>query len=212
MLKLLNIMNIASLGAAFIFGGGQQTTQGQRVAPRNRAVTTVSPGRRYAVRFSDERSDGNAAGKLWGTMSILDLQAGDERTARVAEGLRGSGVFEGFSRFESSQAWSPDGMYMAYWDGQCQDEPSVPGGVVCHLHEVHFLKMTTDSSCRENLVLSRYAFSGWARGQAHTVLEVLINEDGQKAQRLPCAKRKKDEVAQKVPVRDADQAIGLFQH
>ena len=159
---------------------------GPSFRPAKNTVTTTSPNGRYSVRFSDKRSDNNDAGDLWGRLTVRDLKTGAERTARVAAGQRGKGVFEGFSPAEQSNAWSPDGLYLAFWDNQCNDEPAVPGGVICHLHEVRFLGMRRWSDCREELELGRYAFAGWVRDQPHTVLEILINEDGQRVPRSPC--------------------------
>lgn len=208
MWKFLSVLIATSL--ALSVGIGQGTAQPGLSKSTSRMIRVKSPNRRFEVRFSDPRSDSTEAGKLWGKISVRDVKAGTERTARLAEGARGKGVFEGFGLHENAQAWSPDGLYLAYWDNYCQEEGSVPGGVVCHLHEVHFLNMNTTSACPE-LVLSRYAFGGWARGEAHNVLEILINEAGQKVKRLPCANQKDDPVIPKVPVRDAAQAIALFQ-
>jgi hypothetical protein len=207
MLKFFTLLSATAI--ALSLGVGQRTPQ--RETP-GKMISVKSPNRRYEVRFSDQRSDSPIAGKLWGKITVHDLRQGTEQTARVAEGQRGNGIFEGFSLYETAQAWSPDGLYLAYWDNYCQDERSVPGGVVCHLHEVHFLNMNTVSACREELVLSRYAFGGWARGRSHSVLEILINEAGQKVQRLPCVGRKDEKVILNVPVKDAAQAIALFQH
>ena len=206
MLKFFTLLSATAI--ALSLGVGQGTTP--RETP-GKVIPVKSPNRRYEVRFSDQRSDSPIAGTLWGKITVHDLIQNTELTARVAEGQRGNGIFEGFSLYETAQAWSPDGLYLAYWDNYCQDEGSVPGGVVCHLHEVHFLNMKTVSACQEELMLSRYAFGGWVRGQAHSVLEILINEAGQKVQRLPCAARKQDKVLLKVPVKDAAQAIALFQ-
>lgn len=156
-------------------------------SPQRRfSVTTKSPNGRYVVRFSDERSPGSGAGKLWGRITIRDLHAGTERTARVADGQRDQGIFEGFTLYEQANAWSPDGLYLAYWDDQCQEDSSVPGGAVCHLHEIRFLSIQRLPGCTNELVLSRYAFGGWARGRPHTILEILINDDGQSVRRSPC--------------------------
>jgi hypothetical protein len=210
MWKFFTLLTATSL--ALSLGIGPRTAQSRFRQSRGKVILVKSPNRRYEVRFSDERSDSPAAGKLWRKIIVHDLIRGTERIARVAEGQRGNGVFEGFGLYETTQAWSPDGLYLAYWDNYCQDEGSVPGGVVCHLHEVHFLNMNALSACGEELVLSRYAFGGWARGQPHSVLEILINEAGEKVQRLPCADRKDNKVILKVPVKDAAQAIALFQH
>jgi hypothetical protein len=206
MLKFFTLLSATAI--ALSPGVEQRTTQ--RETP-GKMISAKSPNSRYEVRFSDQRSDSPLADKLWGKIIVHDLTRGTEQTARAAEGQRGNGIFEGFSLYETAQAWSPDGLYLAYWDNYCQDEGSVPGGVVCHLHEVHFLNVQT-MSCPEELVLSRYAFGGWARGQKHTVLEILINEAGQEVQRLPCAGRRDDKVILNVPVKDAAQAIALFQH
>jgi hypothetical protein len=151
----------------------------------NSGVTIKSPNGRYVVRFSEQRSD-NVAGDLWGKVTVRDLRTGRRLIGRVAEGQRGRGVFEGFSPSEQSNAWSPDGLYLAYWDNQCQDEPAVPGGAICHLHEIRFLSLQRPAACREGLVLGRYAFAGWVRDRPHTVLENLVNEDGQSVSRQPC--------------------------
>lgn len=186
MIKLFRVTSITFLAAVLILIISQQANSSQS---RGNSVTTKSPNGRFAVRFSDERSDPGSAGKLWGRVTVRDLQTGIERTVRVAQGQRGRGIFEGFSLQEQSGAWSPDGLYLAYWDDQCQDEPSVPGGAICHLHEIRFLSMQRTLGCREELVLGRYAFGGWARGQPHTILEILINEDGQTVPRSPCYDR-----------------------
>ena len=154
-------------------------------ATPNNSVTIKSPHGRYAVRFSDQRSD-NRAQDLWGTVTIRDLRTGRESNGRVAAGKRGQGIFEGFSLAEQANAWSPDGLYLVYWDNQCQDEPAVPGGVICHLHEIRFLNLRQPAGCRQELVLGRYAFAGWVRDQPHTILESLTNEDGQSVSRSPC--------------------------
>jgi hypothetical protein len=185
MIKLFRISSITFLAAVLILIISQATSS----QPRNNSATTKSPNGRFAVRFLDERSGSGNAGKLWGRVTVRDLQSGIERTVRVAQGQRGRGIFEGFSLYEQSAAWSPDGLYLAYWDDQCQDEPAVPGGAICHLHEICFLSMQRTLGCREELVLSRYAFGGWARGQSHTILEILINEDGQTVPRSPCYDR-----------------------
>ncbi|PYS59736.1 MAG: hypothetical protein DMF74_20580 [Acidobacteria bacterium] len=153
------------------------------------SITEVSPNGRYAVRFSSERSDDKGADKLWGTIIVRDLRTGRERTSRTANGDRGKGIFEAFDQYDDSRPWSPDGLYLAYWDDYCVAEPGVSGGVVCHLHEIHFLRMNARPLCREELVLDRYAFGGWARGSGHTILEILMNEEGgRKARRFPCVR------------------------
>jgi hypothetical protein len=210
MLKFLSLLSATSL--ALSLGIGLRTVHTGFSESPGKMILVKSPNHRYEVRFSDQRSDSTGVGTLWGKITVRDLKQGTERTARVAEGQRGNGVFQGFGLHESAQAWSPDGLYLAYWDDYCQDEGSVPGGVVCHLHEMHFLRMNAVPACREELTLSRYAFGGWARGQAHTILEILINEAGQKVQRLPCLDRKDEEVIPKVPPKDAAGAIALFQH
>jgi hypothetical protein len=143
---------------------------------------------------------------------VRDLKTGKERIARVAEGQRGRGIWEGFTVYEPRDAWSPDGLYLVYWDDRCMDEGSVPGGIVCHLHELRFLSLEPDSACGEELVLGRYTFGGWAPGQSHMVLETLVNEAGEKVQRLPCAHRNSDGTLQDVPVRYPKHAIALFQN
>ena len=184
MIKLFRITRIIFLAAVLILNISQHANSSQS---RNNSVTTKSPNGRFAVRFSDERSDPGSAGKLWGRVIVRDLQTGIEKTVRVAQGQRGRGIFEGFSLYEQSGAWSPDGLYLAYWDDQCQDEPSLSGGAICHLHEIRFLSMQRTVGCRAELVLSRYAFGGWASGQPHTILEVLINEEGQTVPRSACS-------------------------
>lgn len=113
------------------------------------AVTLNSPNHRYAVRFSDPRSDSDDAGRLWGKISVCDLKTGAERTARVASGQRKQGNFEGFSVYDERAAWSPDSLYLAFWVDSCQNEPAVSAGVVCHLHEVHFLSMRENHCDKE---------------------------------------------------------------
>jgi hypothetical protein len=187
---MLNVIKVILVLTALILGASGQDRQPDSLSTRDDAITIASSNRRYAVRFSDGRSEGNQSGKLWGTITVRDLHTHKERTVRVAEGDRGEGIFEGFSIYEGPDAWSPDGLYLVYWDDYCMNEPAVPGGVVCHLHEIRFLSMKPSPLCREELVLSRYAFGGWYRGRAHTVLEILINEVGQKVKRLPCARRR----------------------
>jgi len=210
MSKLLPILNVTLVAVALIFSEGPQLagTQSQK-----KQVTRLSPNRHYEVRFSEQRSASvDQAGKLWGTITVRDLKTESERIARVAEGQGGRSIFEGFSLYETREAWSPDGLYLVYWDNHCIEEGSVPEGIVCHLHELRFLSMEPDSACREELVLGRYTFGGWAPGQAHTVLETLVNEAGQKVQRLPCATRTSDEMLQSVAVNDPEHAIALFQN
>jgi hypothetical protein len=170
-------------------GARPHARQANRRATSDASVTMVSPNRRYAVRFADERSDGGGADKLWGTITVRDLSTGRERTARAVEGARSKGIFEAFSQYDDSKPWSPDGFYLAYWDDYCLDEAGVSAGVICHLHEIHLLSMKTDPICRKELVLDRYAFGGWVRGRHHTLMAILINEDGRKTRRLPCAGR-----------------------
>jgi hypothetical protein len=210
MWKFLSLLSATSLTVCL--GSGQGTAQPARSESSRKIIVIKSPNRRYEVRFTEQRSDAPLVGRLWGKITVRDLTHGTERIAQVANGQRGNGVFEGFGLLEKAQSWSPDGLYLAYWRNYCQDEGSVPGGVVCHLHEVHFLSMKTAPACREELVLSRYAYGGWDRGQPHSALEILINEAGQEVQRLPCADRKDDKVIPSIPVRDAAQAIALFQH
>jgi hypothetical protein len=186
--KLLSISCFLVL-VALSSGARSRTRQPNRRTTSESSVTMVSPNRRYAVRFADERSDGRGAGKLWGTITVRDLSTGKERTARTAEGERSKGIFEGLSQYDDSDAWSPDGFYLAYRDDYCLDEAGVSAGVICHLHEIHILSMKADPTCRAELVLDRYAFGGWMRGRRHTLLEILINKDGQKVKRLPCARR-----------------------
>jgi hypothetical protein len=186
MSKLLNIIRLLSLSAAFISGALPQGTQPGSAPLHDDAVKLASPDGRYVVRFSAARSDGKEAGKLWGTITVLDLHTGQERTARVAAGKRGAGVFEGFSLYEGHGAWSPDGLYIAYYQDSCIDEPGVEGGVVCHLHEIRFLRMRRQPLCRDDLTLDRYGFGGWVRGRAHTVWE--INAEGRRVKRTLCAR------------------------
>jgi len=189
MSKLLSMKLITFL-VVLISSASPQTSRSNSFATSDSSVTRVSPNRRYAVRFSRELSNDKGADRLWGTIIVRDLRTGRERTARTANGDRGKGIFESFGEFDDSRPWSPDGLYLAYWDYYCLDEPGAPGGVVCHLHEIHFLRMNARPLCREELVLSRYAFGGWAHGHGHTILEILINEeDGRKAKKLPCVKR-----------------------
>lgn len=184
MSKLLNIIKLLSLTAALITCAVAQGTQSVSAPLKDNAVNLTSPDHRYVVRLSDARSDGKEAGKLWGTITVRDLHTGHERTARLAAGKRGAGVFEGFSLYEGSGAWSPDGLYIAYYQDSCIDEPGVEGGVVCHLHEIRFLRMTLQPLCRDDLTLDRYGFGGWVRGRAHTLWE--INAEGRKVKRPLC--------------------------
>lgn len=152
------------------------------------SVNIKSPNGRYAVQFSDPRSDAAGPGRLWGKITVRDSRTGTERMARLANGSRDTAVFEGFSLYEQNPAWSPDGLYFAFWADYCRSEPAVPGGVVCHLHEVHFLSMK-QSDCRTGLVLGRYAFAGWAQKAPHTVLEIPEYADSRTNRRSPCAAR-----------------------
>jgi len=209
MSKLLSPGRVTLIAVALIFSGSQRSAG---TIFQNQQVVRVSPNRRYEVRFSEPRPAFiNQRGKLWGTITVRDLRTQKERTARVAAGQAGRDIFEGFSVYETRDQWSPDGLYLVYWDNQCMEEGSVPGGIVCHLHEIHFLGMEPDSTCREELVLGRYTFGGWAPGQAHTVLETLVNEAGQKVQRSPCARGKTEEL-RSVALNDPEPAILLFQN
>src|SRR4051812_43797657 len=69
---------------------------------QSRDLNIKSPNHRYAVRFSDPRSDAADAGRLWGRITVRDLQTGRETTTRVAAGQRGQRNFEGFSRYEQT--------------------------------------------------------------------------------------------------------------
>ncbi len=153
---------------------------------RDEAIEIPSPNRRFIVRFSEPRSD--EKGKLWGMITVRDLRAGRERIARRTAGARGEGNFEGFFPLDLPRAWSPDGLFLAYRDDFCADEPGVKGGVVCHIHEIRFLSMNPLPPDMEDLVLGRYSFAGWTGH--HTVLEILINEDGRKVKRNPVRKRR----------------------
>jgi hypothetical protein len=188
MSKLLS-MNVIAFLVVLISSASPQTSRSNSFATSDSSVTEVSPNGRYAVRFSNAQSDDKGAGKLWGTIIVRNLKTGRERTARTGNGDRSKGIFESFSEYDDSIAWSPDGLYLAYWDDYCLDEPDASGGVVCHIHEIHILSMKEDPLCQKEVVLSRYAFGGWARGHGHTILEILINEDGRKAKRLPCVRR-----------------------
>ena len=145
-----------------------------------------SPNRRFIVRFSEPQSD--EPGELWGMITVRDVRAGRERIVRRAEGRRGEGNFESFSPLDPPDAWSPDGLFLAYWDDFCADEPAVKGGVVCHIHEIRFLSMNPLPPDTEELSLGRYSFGGWSGH--HTVLEILVNEDGRKVKRNPVRKRR----------------------
>ena len=209
MAKLLPLVNVTLVAVALMFGGNPQPGG---AAFQNRRAALLSPNRRYEVQFSDPRPAFiNERGKLWGTITVRDLRTQTERPARVAAGQAGRGIFEGFSPYETREAWSPDGLYLVYWDDYCMEEGSVPGGIVCHLHEIRFLSMEPDPECREELVLDRYAFGGWAPAQGHTVFETLVNEAGQKVQRRPCALGKTEEL-RSVGVNDPEHAIALFQN
>jgi WD40-like Beta Propeller Repeat len=186
MSKFLNIIRPLFLSTAFISGATAQYTQPVSAPLHDDAVNMASPDGRYLVRFSTARSDGKEAGKLWGTITVRDLHTRQERTARVAAGKRGAGVFEGFSLYEGSAAWSPDGLYVAYYQDACIDEPGVGGGVVCHLHEIRFLRMRRQTLCPDDLALDRYGFGGWVRGRAHTLWE--IDAEGRRVKRTLCAR------------------------
>lgn len=184
MSRLLSVNVIAFL-VVLISSASPQLNQSSSFATSDSFVTEISLNGRYAVRFSNTQSDDSGAGKLWRTILVKDLKTGSERTARTADGDRRKGIFEAFSPFEESYAWSPDGLYLAYWDDYCLDEVGASAGVICHLHEIHILSMKADPLCRAELVLSRYAFGGWARGRHHTILEILINEDERKVKKSP---------------------------
>jgi hypothetical protein len=186
MSNLLNIVKLLSLLAVFAsFTSAQEGESPGSLSLQDDAVKVTSPDGRYLVRFFAARSDGVEAGKLWGKIAVRDLRTGRERTLRSATGQRGAGVFEGFSLYEDSTAWSPDGLYLAYFEDSCIDEPGVESGVVCHLHEIRFLQLKEQPPCRDELALGRYDFGGWVRGRAHTLWE--INAEGRKVKRNLCA-------------------------
>lgn len=177
----MNIIKIMVMAALFF----NPSTE-QNASPKiDDAIEIRSPNRRFIVRFSEPRSDEPV--ELWGMITVRDVRDGRERIARVAAGRRGEGTFEGFSPLDLPDAWSPDGLFLAYWDDFCADEPGVKSGVVCHLHEIRFLSMNSLPPDTEELSLGRYSFGGWAG--PHTVLEILINEDGRKVKRNPARKR-----------------------
>lgn len=188
MSRRVNVITSVAIFLLLSFNASAQTLDNKSGTIREDSLTTTSPDRRYLVRFSNARSDGEPSGKLWGTIVVRDLRTQRERIVRVAGGQKGKGTFEAFCLYDDSPAWSPDGKYFAYWDDYCSEEAAVPSGVVCFVHEVHFLSVSEEPNCRETLVLSRYAFDGWAPIRGHTVLEML--EDGKRAKRSPCMKQR----------------------
>src|SRR5258708_22447877 len=119
----MSYLYLAALAFAAIAHHSQAATP-----PRTQDTVLASSNRRYTVRFSGARSDGDGPGKLWGAISVRDRRTGRDTVVRVANGDRGKGNFEAFSLFEDSRAWSPDGLFFAYWDDSCTDKPAVPGG------------------------------------------------------------------------------------
>ena len=81
-------------------------------------------------------------------------------------------MFEGFNVYDDSIAWSPDNLYLVYYQNSCIEEPAVESGVVCHLHEIRFLQLRQKPLCLEEITLGRYGFGGWVAGRAHTLWEV----------------------------------------
>ena len=151
-------------------------------APRGtETMTCRSPNRRFVVHFSQPRSEGPDA--LWGLVSVRDLRSGQARIVRRAAGRRGAGHFEGFQPLDRPDAWSPDGLFLAYTNAFCTDAPEAPGGIVCHLHDIRVLSVRPLPPHTATLSLGRYAFGGWKR--PHTVLEILVNGDGRSVPRNP---------------------------
>src|ERR1044072_2931958 len=104
MIRLFGIASITFLTAVLILASRHvSSSQSQN------SVTTKSPNGRFAVRFSDERSDSGGAGKLWGRVTVRDLRTGVERTVRVAEGQRSKGIFEASVFTSSPPAGAPTG-------------------------------------------------------------------------------------------------------
>ncbi len=161
-----------------------------RLTQANDYVQLKSPNGRFLVRFSQARSDGDNVGKLWGKITIQDLTKGEERWVLSAEGSRGDDPFQAFSIYDDTEAWSPDGLYLAYWDDACINESAVEGGVVCHSHSIRFLAMDATQVCAKELILDRYGFGGWVKGRAHTLWEVVTKDDGSNGsvKRNPCVK------------------------
>jgi hypothetical protein len=185
MASLLNILKSFFILAVLASVAAAQGLAPGSLSLRDDAVEVTSPDGRYAVRFSAARSEGKEPGKLWGTITVRELRTGLERIVRSAAGHRGTGVFEGFSLYDEANAWSPDNLYLAYYDDSCIDEPAVESGVVCHMHEIRFLHVKQKALCVEEITLGRYGFGGWVRGRAHTVWE--INAEGRKGKRNLCA-------------------------
>jgi hypothetical protein len=185
MASLLNILKSFSFLAVLTSIAAAQGLATNSLSLSEDAVEVTSPNGRYLVRFSAARSEGKASGKLWGTITVRDLRTGLERIVRSAAGQRGTGVFEGFSLYDQSNAWSPDNLYLAYYQDSCIGEPAVESGVVCHVHEIRFLQLKQKPLCLEEIMLGRYGFGGWVRGRAHALWEIM--PEGQRVKRNLCA-------------------------
>jgi hypothetical protein len=172
---------VAILGCAMAFSVSAADTSTRLILP--------SPNGRFEALFETMGKRGQPD-QLWNALSARDVGTGETGTRRIAAGARAAGtIFEIFLPFGSddapddTEAWSPDGNYLAYWDDFCIEEPNVPGGVVCHSHEIHFLRMLPVRAGDRELVLSRYEFGGWVRGQPHTVLQ--LDSEGHHKRRRP---------------------------
>ncbi|HVG34846.1 MAG TPA: hypothetical protein VM911_17380 [Pyrinomonadaceae bacterium] len=185
MTNLSNIVKLLFLSANLASVAAAQGSAPGSLSLPNDAVVVTSPDGRYVARFSAARSEGKEDGKLWGSIAVRDLRTGLERILRSAAGQRGKGVFEGFSLYDDANAWSPDNLYLAYYQNSCIDEPAVEGGVVCHVHEIRFLQLKQKPLCVEEITLGRYGFGGWVRGRAHTPWE--IDAEGRRVKRNLCA-------------------------
>lgn len=177
----MNIIKIMLMAALFFSPNSEQNASPNR----DDSIEIRSPNSRFIIRFSEPRSD--VSGELWGMITVRDVRDGRERIARRAAGRRGEGNFEGFSPLDLPDTWSPDGLFLAYRDSFCADEPGVNGGVVCHLHEIHFLSMNLLPPDTQELALGRYAFGGWL--WPHTVLEIPADGEGRQVKRNPARKR-----------------------
>ena len=78
MWKLSNLISVTGLVFAVVAGISRETAHGYSPAPPDRTISVESPNRRYLVRFSAERSENDAAGKLWGAITIRDVRDAEQ--------------------------------------------------------------------------------------------------------------------------------------
>jgi hypothetical protein len=147
-----------------------------------------SPDGRFEVQFSQPRTAATESDSgLWSVITVRDLRTGNQRTAHVAEGDRGSqDPWQGFRPYEGEGAWSPDNLYVAYLSCGCMDQEGVPEfDAVCH-NDIRFLPMLPPPSNRRELALSVIEFGGWTSGRPHTVFEIdAALSNGSRHRRLP---------------------------